>query len=435
MKLIFTNYYTTFKLCILSFFIATLFVVVLPSNTNAQELSYNIYSIPMDSATLKKDGSDYVFKNIIYRHRIDTNTYNLFYNSSIQKPILNLPVPKVIRSQMEIGLCTNPNKIGCNAPYDDYYPDAVYTHTPTKDKSFYNNLGKYIKNCNNDEASVFFYVSISDLISYNRTLSSTNSLIKSSKVTTNGQEQTLYYFDNQTLKNNDYIPFEYCYSSKIKGDLSDLNNITIGGVGSIIEDEKKNTFGRKLLGNSNLQSKFQIFPPSLQYSSLIKAYPDYIAGKINLTDSSFTTENRAIINNIGYRIGEFLVITAPTSYGCELQNNPFMLTDIYGNRIQGVNTALGCLPGSFEGIFAVVLRISIGVSSAILMILILINSISLTQSNNNPEAIKKIVNNITKAIIAILLIIFSVFILNFFSIKVLPLGEYGSVGLERIVGN
>ena len=116
-------------------------------------------------------------------------------------------------------------------------------------------------------------------------------------------------------------------------------------------------------------------------------------------------------------------------------NSPKVLTtDLFGNTIHGVNTALGCLPGDISGLFAVILRISIGISSAVLFILILFNALIIMNSSNNPEKIKNAVGNISRGVQALLIILFSVFILSFIGLQIIPIGSIGAAGFLRLFG-
>jgi hypothetical protein len=89
----------------------------------------------------------------------------------------------------------------------------------------------------------------------------------------------------------------------------------------------------------------------------------------------------------------------------------------------GINTAIGCIPvlnndnGTAFATF--VLKWAIGIGGGIAFLLILYGGFMVMTSAGNPERLKAGQELLTSAIFGLLLLIFSVFILNFIGIKIL----------------
>lgn len=201
-----------------------------------------------------------------------------------------------------------------------------------------------------------------------------------------------------------------------------------------VKDGKTSTTigGRRIVGSDSLK-QYNVFPSFLTDSRVFECYSPVAKG-VTFSSSDFTTQKSlpANINRSGVLYGEFLQTTVYGDVVCNLSGNPLFSTDIFGNKAIGVNTALGCLPGTLNGVFSVILRIAIGISSAILMILILTNSLTIMTNNGDPNKVKEAISNITKAAVAFILIVFSVFILNIAGLKIIPLSDLGDTSLQQL---
>jgi len=105
-------------------------------------------------------------------------------------------------------------------------------------------------------------------------------------------------------------------------------------------------------------------------------------------------------------------------------NPPGATSNIHGNCGETkIDTAIGCIPvlGNDGGaeFTEFVLRWAIGVGGGIAFILILYAGFMLMTSTGNPERIKAGQELLTSAISGLILLIFSVFILNFIGINIL----------------
>ncbi len=89
----------------------------------------------------------------------------------------------------------------------------------------------------------------------------------------------------------------------------------------------------------------------------------------------------------------------------------------------GISTAIGCIPvlgdTTGKGLANFLLKWGIGVGSGIAFLLILYAGFMIMTSAGNPERLKAGQELLTSAISGVLLLIFSIFILNFIGIKIL----------------
>ena len=107
--------------------------------------------------------------------------------------------------------------------------------------------------------------------------------------------------------------------------------------------------------------------------------------------------------------------------------------DLYGKDVDGVNTAIGCLPTSINGVVSATIRISLGVAGALAFIRIALALIRLITDGANPETVKNSHAAITSSIIGLLVIIFSVFILNLVGVQILNLNSgYGGDTINKV---
>ena len=231
--------------------------------------------------------------------------------------------------------------------------------------------------------------------------------------------------------NTKFLASEFCFKNQVIFD----KTINIQGKPAVLP---YNYGPRQIIGSQVLES-YNVFPPFLSNSKQYKCYNPQPQGTnfINATNS-FTSESQPpkstnINAPTGILKGEFLETPNFGSLNCNFSSTtPLISSDLFGNTTMGVQTALGCLPGSINGVFAVILRISIGISSVVLFLLIIMNAITIMGSKNDPNKIKVASGNISKGVLSIFIIIFSVFILNFIGVKIIPLGSLGGSNIEQL---
>lgn len=91
-----------------------------------------------------------------------------------------------------------------------------------------------------------------------------------------------------------------------------------------------------------------------------------------------------------------------------------------GVKIYGVNTAVGCIPTeSGQGIVTFILRIATGLGGGIALTLILYGVFIVTTSAGMPDKLKAGSEIITSAIIGLLFVLLSIFIVNLIGINIL----------------
>lgn len=93
----------------------------------------------------------------------------------------------------------------------------------------------------------------------------------------------------------------------------------------------------------------------------------------------------------------------------------------------GINTAIGCIHalGSQEEFLGDILKWAVGVGGGIAFLLIFYAGFMIMTSAGNPERLKAGQELLTSAISGLILLIFSIFILNFIGIDILGLGKFG----------
>lgn len=101
------------------------------------------------------------------------------------------------------------------------------------------------------------------------------------------------------------------------------------------------------------------------------------------------------------------------------------ITLAQNNPLKGdcINTAIGCIPvkGSSQDTIQFILRWALGVGGGIAFLLIVLSGFQIMTSQGNPERLKAGQELLTSAIMGLLMIIFSVFILRFIGIDLLAL--------------
>jgi hypothetical protein len=99
----------------------------------------------------------------------------------------------------------------------------------------------------------------------------------------------------------------------------------------------------------------------------------------------------------------------------------------------GINTAIGCLEGLVsdnenagpETFLGTLLQWAVGVGGGIAFILIVYSGFMIMTAAGNPERLKAGQELLTSAITGLVLMIFSVFVLNFIGVDILGLGAFG----------
>ena len=97
------------------------------------------------------------------------------------------------------------------------------------------------------------------------------------------------------------------------------------------------------------------------------------------------------------------------------------------NGQTGINTAIGCIPiGDTNAFIGFILRWAIGVGGGIAFLLIVYSAFMIMTSSGNPERLKAGQELLTSAIAGLIMLIFSVFILQVIGVDILKLPEFGT---------
>lgn len=104
----------------------------------------------------------------------------------------------------------------------------------------------------------------------------------------------------------------------------------------------------------------------------------------------------------------------------------------------GINTAIGCIKvlGSQEEFLGDLLKWAIGVGSGVAFLLIVYAGFMIMSSSGNPERLKAGQELLTSALSGLVLLVLSVFILNFIGVKVLQIPGFADKGENetRVIG-
>jgi hypothetical protein len=104
---------------------------------------------------------------------------------------------------------------------------------------------------------------------------------------------------------------------------------------------------------------------------------------------------------------------------------PDQVGEIFCNGEKGINTAIGCIPIDENGLLSFLLKWAIGVGGGIAFLLIVYAGFMIMSSSGNPERLKAGQELLTSAIAGVVLLIFSVFILNVIGVKILNIPGFG----------
>lgn len=93
---------------------------------------------------------------------------------------------------------------------------------------------------------------------------------------------------------------------------------------------------------------------------------------------------------------------------------------------QGINTAIGCIPlGNQNAFLGFILKWAIGVGGGVAFILVVYSSFLIITSSGNPERLKAGQELLTSAIMGVILLVFSVFILKVIGVDILGITGFG----------
>lgn len=125
--------------------------------------------------------------------------------------------------------------------------------------------------------------------------------------------------------------------------------------------------------------------------------------------------------------GVFVLVSLVLPNTISAANSP-LCNPLHGPANSGVNTALGCLSaGSPVGLITEILNWAVVLGIGISLLMIIFAGFQITTASGDPKRVKAGQELITSAISGLLLIIFSIVLLNFIGVKLL--------GLPGFVGN
>jgi len=121
--------------------------------------------------------------------------------------------------------------------------------------------------------------------------------------------------------------------------------------------------------------------------------------------------------------GGYCVAPTPTTtYASTTSVNPCT-----GPGGEGIQTALGCIPTKDTTQFVSwILKFAIGIGGGIAFLLIIFGAIKILTSSGNPENVKAGQEMITSALMGLLFIIFSLFLLELIGVKILKIPGLGT---------
>ncbi len=91
-----------------------------------------------------------------------------------------------------------------------------------------------------------------------------------------------------------------------------------------------------------------------------------------------------------------------------------------------VNTAFGCIDAKPEGLFRLFFRLGIGIAGGIAFLLIMFGGFQIMTSAGNPEHLNEGKELVSSAIAGLLMVIFSVFLLQVIGVHILCIPGFGS---------
>jgi len=95
------------------------------------------------------------------------------------------------------------------------------------------------------------------------------------------------------------------------------------------------------------------------------------------------------------------------------------------NDKEGIWTAIGCIPATLDGFVKTILPFGMGIGGGIAFLLMLFGALQIMTSAGNPEKLHAGSELLTSAIVGLLLIIFSVFLLRLIGAQILGIPGFG----------
>lgn len=118
----------------------------------------------------------------------------------------------------------------------------------------------------------------------------------------------------------------------------------------------------------------------------------------------------------------------PSSY-THFEINECVVSSVFDETSEtvekGIQTAFGCIPTSVSGLTRFIFRIALGISGGIAFLLIIFAGITMMMSTGDPKKLQESKELLTSAIVGLLLIIFSVFILRLIGYNILAIPGFG----------
>lgn len=110
------------------------------------------------------------------------------------------------------------------------------------------------------------------------------------------------------------------------------------------------------------------------------------------------------------------------------ENVVFSSFDLFGKKVEGTNTYFGCLPNSFNGVIAFLVRLASGLAITITILIILINLLQIVTQSTNADAVSAAQKNMSSAVFTLIGILLTITILSFLGIQILSFGSESSLG-------
>lgn len=142
-------------------------------------------------------------------------------------------------------------------------------------------------------------------------------------------------------------------------------------------------------------------------------------------------------NGRGGGIQTICCIYKPPAEQTQTGNTSTTTLNVHGKcRDNSIDTAIGCIPvlGGQEQFLGFILGWAIGIGGGIAFLLIVYAGFMIMTSSGNPERLKAGQELLTGAISGLVLLILSIFILNFIGVKILQIPGFGGSQETPTVG-
>lgn len=110
---------------------------------------------------------------------------------------------------------------------------------------------------------------------------------------------------------------------------------------------------------------------------------------------------------------------------CPIQSGGYVDSRFEDTIEQGIMTAFGCMPTSITGISRFFFRLALGIGGGIAFLLIIWGGIRMILSTGDPKKLQESKEIITSAIVGLILIIFSIFVLRLIGYNILAIPGFG----------